>query len=232
MKVKFYQIKNIADTTYAFRSWEEAKKNFNMGDYKLVYECERETQNILSNLWNEFNINHPKDFRGYSMSMSDVIALKDKGKDYWYWYYVDEIGWEEITEIVEEYITKQNGVQIMKEFKIKYCQTCSDVFKVKAMTEDEAIDMVREMVNTPEYYGPENFETENYEVIEHKILTGTKFEQGYIPEMDSTVIIKYQYENGELIKETVVGYYHGEPYEGGIKDYAMRGVTVDYSTFN
>ncbi len=98
MKFKIYQLKDIRKTAYAFRGWDEAEKyGFSIDDYKEVYSGEREKKYILANLWEEFNINHPNDFRGHSLSVSDVIALKDDGKDYWYWYYCDSFGWEEIT---------------------------------------------------------------------------------------------------------------------------------------
>ena len=101
MKYEIHQIANTKATNYTFRSWEEAKKEFNISDYKKVYSGELPQKNILDNLWEKFNIDHPADFRGHSLSVSDVVALKKDGNDYWYWYYCDSWGWEEITEIVQ-----------------------------------------------------------------------------------------------------------------------------------
>ncbi len=101
MKFKIFQINNTRETDYGFRGWDFAKDHgFKLSDYKEVYSGTREKKYILDNLWEEFNINHPADFRGHSMSVSDVVALKDDNKDYWYWYYCDSFGWEEITEFV------------------------------------------------------------------------------------------------------------------------------------
>jgi len=101
MQFRIFQLKSIADTDYAFRDWKCAKKHgFKLADYKKVYSGEREKKYILANLWEEFNINHPADFRGHSLSVSDLVALRDDGKDYWYWYYCDSFGWEEVTEII------------------------------------------------------------------------------------------------------------------------------------
>ena len=98
MKFKIYQLKEIKNCDYAFMNWEFAETHgFKMSDYEEVYSGEREQKHILSNLFEEFNLNHPADFRGRSMSVSDVVALKKDGNDYWYWYYVDAIGWKEIT---------------------------------------------------------------------------------------------------------------------------------------
>ena len=101
MKYEIWQIVNIRNTDYAFRSWDEAKGKFTIEDYCCVYEGAAEKKHILDTLWVMFNINHPTDFRGHSLSVSDVVALKDDNKDYWYWYYCDSLGWKEITEIVQ-----------------------------------------------------------------------------------------------------------------------------------
>ena len=100
MKFKIYQIKNMRETAYCFRGWDFAKNHsFTIGDYEEVYAGERDKKHILSNLWEEFNIDHPADFRGHSLSVSDIVALKEK--DFWYWYYCDSFGWEDITDIVD-----------------------------------------------------------------------------------------------------------------------------------
>ena len=101
MQFKIYQL--AKKTEYAYMDCAYAfNHGFNFNDYKEVYSGKREKEYILDNLWEEFNINHPTDFRGHSMSVSDVIALKDEGKDYWYWYYCDSFGWEEITEYINK----------------------------------------------------------------------------------------------------------------------------------
>ena len=90
---KIYQLKSIAETRYAFRSWEEAEKYFSMDDYKLVYEGSIKSDsdiNILNKLWDVFNLDHPHDFRGHSMSMSDVVQINGKR------YYCDSRGWKEL----------------------------------------------------------------------------------------------------------------------------------------
>ena len=102
MKYKFYQIKDVGNTPYTFRCWDSAKKKFNINDYKLVYSGEIEKKNCLEELFIKFNLYHPADFSAHSMSVSDVVALKDDNRDYWYWYYCDDCGWEEITEYIDK----------------------------------------------------------------------------------------------------------------------------------
>jgi hypothetical protein len=92
MKYKIYQITNYNDCDYKFEWWDWAKEKFNFErDYSLVYEgeIELETDPILTleKLFEIFNINHPADFRGHSLSVSDVVEL-DGIK-----YYCDSQGW-------------------------------------------------------------------------------------------------------------------------------------------
>ena len=100
MQYKIYQLKDTRNTNYAFCSWKEAKEMFSIDDYKEVYSGNMAQLHILEELFEIFNLRHPEDFRGHSMSVSDVVALKKPDKDYWYWYYCDERGWEEISHLI------------------------------------------------------------------------------------------------------------------------------------
>ena len=99
MKFKIYQLRDMRETDYGFMGWDFAKDHgFKISDYDEVYAGERKPSGILENLFEEFNINRPDDFKGHSLSVSDVVAVKDDGK--WYYYYCDSFGWEDITEVV------------------------------------------------------------------------------------------------------------------------------------
>lgn len=95
MKYEIYQIKDIGHTNYAFHDYELAKKlnDFDFNDYKKVYEGEIECDDVydtLEDLFTIFNIKRPQDFKGHSMSVSDIVKL---GDDY---YYVNGIGFKKI----------------------------------------------------------------------------------------------------------------------------------------
>lgn len=92
-KIEIWQIKNSCD--YSWMRWSYAKDKFNPYDYKKVYKDIRENVNLES-LFVEFNTNHPTDFTGHSMSVSDVIVVKQDNKEKIY--YVDSVGFEDITE--------------------------------------------------------------------------------------------------------------------------------------
>ena len=100
MQYKIYQLKNIRETKYAFRDWECAKNHgFKLSDYNLVYASEIELDGddikVLEELFAIFNVNHPVDFRGHSLSMSDVVGIKRPYEKEWHLYYCDDIGWKE-----------------------------------------------------------------------------------------------------------------------------------------
>jgi len=93
MKYKIKQIKN-RNANYLFMDYNFALENdFNLGDYDVVYEGEIEgtdVDKILDQLFVTFNVNHPEDFRGHSLSVSDIVELDGVN------YYCDDIGWEKL----------------------------------------------------------------------------------------------------------------------------------------
>lgn len=93
MKYQILQIKNPRDCDYSFMSWNYAQPRFNFEDYQVVYEGETTPNDpmvVLEGLFEVFNISRPNGFKGRSMSVSDIVKLKD---DY---YYVDDIGFRQI----------------------------------------------------------------------------------------------------------------------------------------
>jgi hypothetical protein len=96
MKYKIKQLKDLRKSEYAFMWWEMAKDKFNIDDYEVVYEGEIEGTHpevVLDRLFEIFNIKHPEDYRGHSLSVSDVVELD--GVDY----YCDSIGWVNLSEV-------------------------------------------------------------------------------------------------------------------------------------
>lgn len=97
MKFKLLQIKDWEHNPYVFRGFNTAQqKGFSLNDYEVVYEGEVEdvdAETMLEKLFALFNIFHPEDFEGRSMSVSDIIEL---GEDY---YYTDSYGFKKITDL-------------------------------------------------------------------------------------------------------------------------------------
>lgn len=89
-----------------FEDMEQLKKNgvqLNHDDYELVYEGEVgefRGNATLEALYTQFNTKHPEDFRGHSLSVSDVIVISVDGKDTAY--FCDSFGFTEMPEFFRE----------------------------------------------------------------------------------------------------------------------------------
>ena len=85
-----------------FEDMEQLKKNgvqLNHDDYELVYEGEVgefRGNATLEALYTQFNTKQPEDFRGHSLSVSDVIVISVDGKDTAY--FCDSFGFTEMPE--------------------------------------------------------------------------------------------------------------------------------------
>lgn len=93
-----YQIKDPIKCNYAWMSWKIAKRDINLMDYDCVYTDSIDGEDpdaVLENLYEMFNINHPLDFNGHSLSVSDIVVLFDDNGCRWY--YCDSFGWKDIT---------------------------------------------------------------------------------------------------------------------------------------
>lgn len=100
MQFKLYQIKDVANTEYAFKEYDEAK--FNFSDYKEVFhynfpECFEPTdeKEVCEHFWQKLNFekafgSDPEyAYRGRSPSVSDVFFINNR-------YFYCESGWKEI----------------------------------------------------------------------------------------------------------------------------------------
>lgn len=86
-KVRIYQIDPI-ESTYAFREYSYVRSMGRMAPpaelYKVVFDGQLGTTQ-LDDIFTIFNINHPKDYNGRSLSMSDIIELyDDRGSRFFY----------------------------------------------------------------------------------------------------------------------------------------------------
>ncbi len=69
-------------------------------NYELVYSAELTPGTSLEDIYTRFNIDHPKDFKGHSLSVSDVVVLHQNGQDTAY--YVDSFGYKNVPEFLQE----------------------------------------------------------------------------------------------------------------------------------
>ena len=55
---------------------------------------------VLESLYEKFNLQHPADYRGHSLSVSDIVVLHENGRDTAY--FCDSIGFKEVPEFLQE----------------------------------------------------------------------------------------------------------------------------------
>lgn len=110
MNVKIYQCQ---ERKYKFARYEEMKKYLEMDKsldnnpeldtnislmnealkYEFIYEKEypeMEVYSLLNKIFEEFNLYHPADFKGHSLSVSDIVVV-DKVS-----YFCDSFGWKKL----------------------------------------------------------------------------------------------------------------------------------------
>ena len=97
MNYKIYQLDrnniNVMLDHRMFESWDMLQKTcgFSKHCYLKIYEGEVENKGelikTLDYLFEKFNLAHPEDFHGHSLSVSDVVELDGV------WYYCDSYGW-------------------------------------------------------------------------------------------------------------------------------------------
>ena len=98
-----YQLKRddaTADLRFMNSEWLQKKGiEPQYENYELVYTgtLSKEGSQIekLENLYRIFNVEHPQDFTGHSLSISDIVALKQVGVVSYH--YVDSVGYRELT---------------------------------------------------------------------------------------------------------------------------------------
>ena len=69
-------------------------------NYELVYTGELAEGMSLEDIFTKFNIDHPADFTGHSLSVSDVVVLHQDGENKSH--YVDSVGYREVPEFTKE----------------------------------------------------------------------------------------------------------------------------------
>ena len=101
---ELFQIKEGGNgQAYQFMGMDFVNKNklvVDKDDYEEVYRGEIKEGETLDTLYEKFNLYHPDDFTGHSMSVSDVIVIEKEYEKTAY--YVDSFGFTKVADFLEE----------------------------------------------------------------------------------------------------------------------------------
>jgi len=86
-----------------FRNYDFCTRHnypIHIGNYNLVYSGPMHPGETLDDIYYRFNCDHPADFKGHSLSISDVVALHKNGETEFY--FTDTIGFKPLTDFLKE----------------------------------------------------------------------------------------------------------------------------------
>lgn len=96
------QLRRSEDTVYerfsSMRELERMGLEPNIDHYEVVYTAPlrpyKDQNTMLEELYEKFNVSRPEDFTGHSLSVSDIVALRENGAVSCH--YVDSVGFKEL----------------------------------------------------------------------------------------------------------------------------------------
>lgn len=115
------QLRRTDETRYErFASMEELKHmdiTPDIDHYEVVYVGDLTLRgdqiDTLEDLYRKFNLDHPEDFRGHSLSVSDIVALNAGGVVSCH--YVDSIGFAELPDFIHRENYLKNAEMAMED---------------------------------------------------------------------------------------------------------------------
>lgn len=109
-----FSIYQLKSDEYRFSSYVSMRNNGYepaVPDYEMIYTDELNGA-TLNDIYERFNIDHPKDYVGYSLSVSDVIVLIKDGERTAYM--VDSFGFKELP----DFFSGSGGMQMQREMEM------------------------------------------------------------------------------------------------------------------
>ena len=99
-----YQLRNEDSTrVYRFESYDRlqaAGRTVDKANYMEVYAAPLTAGTTLEDIYRTFNVDYPADFKGHSLSVSDVVVLHQNGQDTAH--YCDSVGFQQVPEFLRE----------------------------------------------------------------------------------------------------------------------------------
>lgn len=101
MKIRVYQINrnrdahHVAYMPYDLLETMQGNKRINSKIYDMVYDNNVDCSN-LENVYIMLNINHPSDYHGRSLSVSDIVEVYESDAVPCGFYFCDDIGFKRV----------------------------------------------------------------------------------------------------------------------------------------
>ena len=122
-------------------------------NYTLLYvgelsELQKETQGATREaIFEKFNLDHPEDFRGHSLSVSDIVVLHQNGQNTAH--FVDSFGYTEIPDFLREQTPEKEEMQDTSGHNVQKTEPEIDVDEIIDLG-DETEQVLAEMKKTLE----------------------------------------------------------------------------------
>ena len=99
-----YQLRNEDSTRDCrfepYDRLQAAGRTVDKANYTEVYAAPLAAGTTLEDIYRTFNVDHPADFKGHSLSVSDVVVLHQNGQDTAH--YCDSVGFQQVPEFLRE----------------------------------------------------------------------------------------------------------------------------------
>lgn len=137
MEITIYQINSERDENHMkFMAHNRLEKFQGSAEvdskiYDMIYEKEVHC-NSLEELYQMFNLNRPEDFKGHSLSVSDVVKVSGNEKIADGFYFCDSIGFKKVSFNPAECIVSDTKIQLCKNDFIEFAYTdCVENIKIR-----------------------------------------------------------------------------------------------------
>ncbi len=134
-----YQLKHGDNTIdFSFESYSYMMHKgypIDIANYNHVYTAELKAGTSLEDIYRWFNMDRPDDFKGHSLSVSDVVVLHQNGKDTAH--YVDSIGFQELPDFLQQ----EKELTSSQDNKVRFADLLED-FRTSTLSglDDSGID--------------------------------------------------------------------------------------------
>lgn len=94
---------------------QKSNLSIDIGKYNEIYTCPMKGGESLEDVFARFNVDRPADFKGHSLSVSDVVSIRENGKDTAY--FIDCFGFKEIPDFFKDKTVKEKKPSVLKQLK-------------------------------------------------------------------------------------------------------------------